>query len=148
MLIRILENRGTVKVMAAPLPLIVVADDDKDFRELIVDFLHSKGFQTKTASNGEEVVQLARELHPSLILMDIDMPKKTGFEATFELQQDPHTKNIGIMYLSNLGDISWAETTEVNRRLSKQIGAVDYFKKSGNLEVLVSQIRRHLAGGQ
>ena len=127
------------------LPLILVADDDKDFRELIVDFLKSKGFQTKTASNGEEAVALAREIHPAVILMDVDMPKKTGFEATFELQQDPHTKDIKIMYLSNLGDATWNETAEVNRRLAKQIGATDYFKKGGDLELLISQIRHHLA---
>jgi two-component system, OmpR family, alkaline phosphatase synthesis response regulator PhoP len=131
--------------MAAVLPLILVADDDKDFRELIVDFLHSKGFQTKTASNGEEAVAAAREMHPALVLMDIDMPKKTGFEATFELKQDPHTKDIKILYLSNLGDASWAETAEVNRRLAQQIGALDYFKKGGDLELLISQIRHHLA---
>ena len=131
--------------MIQMLPLILVADDDKDFREIIADFLHSKGFQTKTVSNGEEVVEAARELHPALVLMDVDMPKKNGIEATFELQQDPHTKNIKIMYLSNLGDASWAATTEVNRRLAKQIGATDYFKKGGDLELLVSQIRQHLA---
>lgn len=131
--------------MANLLPVVLVADDDKEFRDLIVDVLTSKGFQVKTASNGQEVVDAARELMPGLILMDIDMPKKNGFEATFELQQDPHTKNIKIMYLSNLGDTSWAANAEINRKLSQQIGAVDYFKKGGDMNVLVDRVRQYLA---
>ncbi len=131
--------------MAAPLPLILVADDDKDFRQILVDFLSAKGFPTKTASNGEEALATARALHPTLILMDVDMPKKDGIQATIELQQDPHTKNIKVMYLSNLGDANWATMTEVNRRLAQQIGAVDYFKKGSNLELLLTAIRQHLA---
>ncbi len=127
------------------LPLILVADEEKEFRDLIVDVLHTKGFQTATASNGEDAVAAARKYHPALILMDVDMPKKNGIEATLELQQDPHTKNIKIMYLSNLGDASWAAATETNRKLAKQIGAVDYFKKGGNLDTLIDRIRFHLA---
>ena len=130
--------------MENPLPLILVADDDKDFRDIIVDTLHAKGFQTKTAVNGEEAVSCAREFHPALIIMDVDMPKKNGIEATLELKQDPHTKDIKIMYISNLGDASWAATTELNRRLAGQTGAVDYFKKGGNMQILVDRIRQHL----
>lgn len=130
--------------MANELPLILVADDDKDFRDIIVDMLHKKGFQTKTASNGDEAVRIAKEAHPPLILMDVQMPGKDGITAMTELQQDPHTKNIKVLFLSNLGDASWAATTEINRRLAKQVGATDYFKKGGNLEVLVDHIRQHL----
>jgi DNA-binding response OmpR family regulator len=131
--------------MAILLPTILVADDDKDFREIIVDFLSRKGFQVKTASNGEEVVKTAREIKPSMIIMDVEMPKKNGIEATLELKQDPHTKNIKILYLSNLGDGSWASATEVHRKLAQQVGADDYFKKGGNLDTLVDRIRYHLA---
>lgn len=131
--------------MAVFLPLILVADDDKDFRELIADFLGRKGFQVKTASNGEEAVEIARKMHPPMIIMDVEMPKKNGIEATLELKQDPHTKNIKILYLSNLGDASWAAATEVHRKLAQQIGAEDYFKKGANLETLVDRIRYHLA---
>ena len=127
------------------LPLILIADNDKDFKQHIVDFLTSKGFQTKTASSGDETIKMAREFHPAIILMEITMPGKNGFEVTFELQQDPHTKNIKILYLSNLGDTSWAATTEVHRRLLRQMGAADYFKKGGNLESLVESIRWHMA---
>ncbi len=143
--ITIYENSVIVKVMATLSPVILVADDDKDFRQILTDFLTAKGFQVKTASNGEEALATARELHPGLVLLDVDMPKKDGFQVTFELMQDPHTKGIKIMYLSNLGETNWGKAAEVNRRMAKQIGAVDYFKKGGNLEHLLTSVREHLA---
>lgn len=130
--------------MANQLPLILVADDDKDFRGIIVDALTSKGFQIKTASNGDEAVKMAKEFHPPLILMDVQMPGKDGITAMSELKQNPHTKDIKVLFLSNLGDASWAATTEINRKLAQQLGATDYFKKGGNLDVLVDHIRQHL----
>lgn len=129
--------------MARPLPLILVADDDKDFREILVAKLKSKGFPTKTASDGAEAIKVAKEAMPALILMDVEMPNKDGIAATFELQQDPHTKNIKVVFITNLGD-SWPAVTENNRRLAQQMGAVDYFKKGGDLDTLIERIREKL----
>jgi len=129
--------------MARSLPLILVADDDKDFREVLVAKLKSKGFPTKTASDGVEAIKTAKESMPALILMDVEMPNKDGIAATFDLQQDPHTKDIKIVFITNLGD-SWPAVTEVNRRLAQQMGAVDYFKKGGDLDVLIERIRAKL----
>lgn len=130
--------------MARSLPLILVADDDKEFREILVAKLKSKGFPTRTAGDGNEAVKIAKESMPALILMDIEMPNKDGIAATFDLQQDPHTKNIKIVFITNLGD-SWPAVTEVNRRLAQQVGAVDYFKKGGDLDSLIERIRGKLA---
>lgn len=121
------------------MPLILIADDDKEFREILVSKLKSKGFATKTASDGEEAVKMARANQPDLVLMDVRMPGKDGVAAMLDLQQDPHTKDIKVMFISNLGD-SWPAITEVNRRLAQQIGAVDYFKKGGNLDELIEKI--------
>lgn len=125
------------------MPFILVADDDKDFREILASKLKSKGFAVKTASNGKEALKIARESTPALILMDVEMPEKNGIEVTFELQQDPHTKNVKVMFVSNLGD-SWPAIADVNRRLAQQVGAVDYFKKGGDLDELVMKIHEKL----
>ena len=125
------------------IPLVLVADDDKDFREIIVAKLKSKGFLVKTANDGEEAVAIAKELLPDVVLMDVQMPRKDGVAATLDLQQDPHTKDIKVVFISNLGD-SWPAITEVNRRLAQQIGAVDYFKKGGNLDVLLEKIHQKI----
>ena len=120
-------------------PLVLVADDDKDFLELIGAKLKAKGLNYQTVKDGVETVSKARELNPALILMDVDMPKKDGIEATFDLQDDPTTKNIKIIYLTNLGDPS-PSVAEINRRFSKEIGAIDYFKKGGDWEILMTKI--------
>lgn len=125
------------------MPFILVADDDKDFREILASKLKSKGFSVKTASNGKEAVKMAREGSPALVLMDVEMPEKNGIEATLDLQQDPHTKNIKVLFVSNLGD-SWPAIADVNRRLAQQIGAVDYFKKGGDLDDLVMKIHEKI----
>ncbi len=125
------------------IPLILVADDNKDFREILVAKLKAKGFSVKVASDGEEAVKVAKEYLPDLVLMDVQMPRKDGIAATLDLQQDPHTKEVKVIFISNLGD-SWPAITEVNRRLAKQIGAVDYFKKGGNLDALVHKIHEKI----
>lgn len=127
-----------------PTPVILVADDDKDFREVVVAKLNAKGFITKTASDGDDAVKTARSVMPDLILMDVDMPSKDGITATSELQQDPHTKGIKIIFLTNLGDASWPQSAEINRRLAQQAGAVDYVKKGIDLEALVARIHEKL----
>ena len=129
--------------MPRGVPYILVADDNKDFREVLVAKLKAKGFTTKTASDGREAVTIAKKTLPDLVLMDVEMPHKDGVEATLDLQQDPHTKQIKVLFVSNLGD-SWPQVTEVNRRLARQMGAVDYFKKGGDLDELVMKIHEKL----
>lgn len=130
--------------MAASLPLILIVDDDKDFRELLAAKISAKGFIVKTASGGNDGIAMAKKYGPGVILMDVDMPDKDGIAVTQELQSDPHTKNIKVIFVSNLGD-AWPQVAEQNRRLAQQIGAVNYFKKGGDLDVLVEKIRETLA---
>ena len=125
-------------------PFILVADDDKDFREILVSKLKAKGFTTKTAHDGADAVKIAKADLPDLVIMDVQMPNKDGIDAMMDLQQDPHTKQIKVLFVSNLGD-SWPAVTEVNRRLAQQFGAADYFKKTADLDSLIEKIRDKLA---
>jgi len=128
----------------ATVPLILVVDDNKDYRDLLSAKLASKGFAVKTACDGNEGIELARKYNPALILMDVQMPQKDGISATLDLKQDPHTKQIRIIYVTNLGDAS-PEITALNRGFAQQIGAENYFKKGGDLDILVEKIRQVLA---
>src|SRR5262245_32004727 len=92
--------------MAATVPLILIADDNKEYREILSAKLASKGFAIKTARDGVECIEMAKKHDPALILMDIQMPNKDGFAATHELKQDPHTKHIKVIYVTNLGEAS------------------------------------------
>lgn len=79
---------------------ILVADDNDQNRLLLRDVLQISGFDVLLAENGEETVRLAREHHPDLILMDIQMPVMNGLEAGKQLRCDPRTKDICILALS------------------------------------------------
>ncbi len=129
--------------MANP-PLILCVDDDKDYCDILSAKLTAKGFAVKNATNGDDGIALAKKHNPALILMDVQMPNKDGIATTMDLKQDPHTKDIKVIFVTSLGD-SWPSVTEVNRRLAQQIGAHDYFKKGGDLDALVEKIRQALA---
>ncbi|EKD35826.1 MAG: Response regulator receiver protein [uncultured bacterium] len=79
---------------------ILVVDDNDQNRLLLRDVLQISGFDVLLAENGEETVRLAREHHPDLILMDIQMPVMNGLEAGKLLRCDPRTKDICILALS------------------------------------------------
>ena len=72
-------------------PLILVAEDERDIRDLIVFTLQISGFKVMQVPNGEEAVQKATEVEPDLILMDVRMPKMTGYEACQVLKEQEST---------------------------------------------------------
>jgi CheY-like chemotaxis protein len=60
---------------------ILVAEDEKDIRDLVIFALRFAGYEMVSAANGEEAVQLAREEMPDLILLDVRMPRMSGYDA-------------------------------------------------------------------
>jgi CheY-like chemotaxis protein len=102
--------------------LILIAEDDRDIREFLVVALRVSGFNVIEARNGEEAVVLASSRRPDLILLDIRMPKVTGFEACEILKANPDTRNIPVVFLS-----AYAHKDEIQRGL--QLGAEEYLTK-------------------
>jgi len=103
-------------------PVILVAEDERDIRELIVFTLQLSGFNVVDVPNGQEAVDKALEINPDLILMDVRMPKMTGYEACQALKGQEQTKDIPVVFLSAKG-----QETEVNTGL--ELGAEEYFLK-------------------
>jgi CheY-like chemotaxis protein len=79
---------------------ILVADDDPDILSIVSMSLETQGYTVHKATNGREAVDLAREHHPDLILMDMMMPVVSGYEAVAELKADDGTRDIVIVGLS------------------------------------------------
>ncbi len=79
---------------------ILVVEDDRDIRELIAFTLRFSGLEVETASSGTEGLEKARAFQPDLILLDVRMPKMTGYEACQALKRLESTKNIPIVFLS------------------------------------------------
>ena len=81
-------------------PLILVVDDYQDAREMYAEYLQFSGFRVAEARNGNEAVEKAFELRPDLILMDLSLPGKDGWEATRELKADDRTRHIPVVALT------------------------------------------------
>lgn len=102
---------------------ILVVEDDLILQKALVDFLISDGFEVVSASNGEEGVAQAKKEDPDLIILDIILPKKDGYEVIRDLKDDQATKYIPIVLLTNLGSI-----TDVQKALD--LGATTYLIKA------------------
>ncbi len=79
---------------------ILVVDDEQDVQFLLRLFFERQGFTVYDARNGEEAVEVARRKRPDLILMDIQMPRKTGIEAVKELRADSRFVNTPILAIT------------------------------------------------
>ncbi|HUN08497.1 MAG TPA: response regulator [Aggregatilineales bacterium] len=112
---------------------ILVAEDEKDIRELINFTLMFAGHTVTTAANGAEAVELAPKVMPDLIMMDVRMPKMTGYEACREMKQNDTIKHIPVVFLSAKG-----QDEEIQTGISA--GAVAYILKPFAPEDLTKQL--------
>jgi CheY-like chemotaxis protein len=129
--------------MPEKVPLVLIVDDEPDFREIFKVKLTAMGMRVETAVNGAEGVKRAKELKPDLVLMDVKMPVMDGAEALLAMHDDPDTKNIRVVFLTSLGDPR-EEMQELSNRFSRELGADGYLKKTENLDVLSDQIKGFL----
>jgi len=116
---------------------ILVAEDERDIRELIAFTLRFAGFEVELASNGAEAVDKAPDLQPDLILMDVRMPRMTGYQACKALKEDPVTKDIPVIFLSAKG-----QDSEIQEGL--EVGAMDYILKPFAPDELTNQVNQIL----
>ena len=117
---------------------ILIAEDERDIRDLITFTLGFAGYVAVAASNGEEAVNLARQEMPDLILMDVRMPRMTGYEACAILKADPNMKDIPVIFLSAKGQDSEIQT-------GLRAGAADYLLKPFAPDQLTARIQAVLA---
>jgi CheY-like chemotaxis protein len=101
---------------------ILVAEDERDIRELINFTLVYAGHEVTQASNGAEALELAPKVRPDLIMMDVRMPKMTGYEACRQIKQIEELKDVPVIFLSAKG-----QDEEVQTGLDA--GAADYILK-------------------
>jgi len=117
---------------------ILIAEDERDIRDLVAFTLRFAGHEVFAASNGEEAVELAPRVNPDLILMDVRMPRMTGYEACKILKADPDLKDIPVVFLSAKG-----QDNEIQQGLDS--GAEDYLLKPFAPDQLTSRVKVILA---
>ncbi|HIE37774.1 MAG TPA: response regulator [Anaerolineales bacterium] len=113
---------------------ILVAEDEKDIRELIAFTLRFAGFEVLLAVNGIEAVELAETEQPDLIILDVRMPRMTGYEACRQLKENPQTSAIPVVFLSAKG-----QEVEIQQGLDS--GAEEYILKPFAPDELTDQVR-------
>ncbi len=102
---------------------ILIAEDEPDMRAILKGMVEGAGYSVLEAEDGQEALDLAIKEELDLILLDIMMPKLSGFEVLEKMKYNPKTQDIPVIILSNLG-----QEKEVNR--GKALGAVDYLIKA------------------
>lgn len=113
---------------------ILIAEDEPDIRELVAFTLRFGGYEVVAAMNGEEAVQLALRELPDLILMDVRMPRMTGYDACRVMKADPMLKHIPVVFLSAKG-----QETEIQTGLNA--GAEEYLLKPFAPDQLTERVR-------
>ena len=116
---------------------ILIAEDERDIRDLITFTLTFAGYQVVAAANGEEAVEKARLENPDLILMDVRMPRMTGYEACLAMKKDDRIKHIPVVFLSAKG-----QDSEVTTGLD--VGAVEYILKPFSPDQLTARVKELL----
>jgi two-component system cell cycle response regulator DivK len=120
-------------------PLVLIAEDFEDARELYRDYLEFSGFAVEAAANGREAIEMAAKLQPDVILMDASMPVLDGWQATRELKSNPTTRHIPVIALT-------AHAFDDARQQAKVAGCDGFITKPCLPDDLVERVREALEG--
>jgi PAS domain S-box-containing protein len=121
-----LESAGTKE------PLVLVIDDDRNAHDLMCETLCESGYRLVSAYSGEQGIQLARDMAPDAILLDIMMPHKDGWQTLHDLKTDDITRHIPVILV----------TVTDNKPLGYRLGAADYLIKPLNESDVQAALRR------
>ena len=117
---------------------IVIAEDERDIRDLVAFTLRFAGHEVSAASNGEEAVELAKKENPDLILLDVRMPRMTGYDACRAIKQQPALVDTPVVFLSAKGQEAEVET-------GMDAGAEEYLLKPFAPDELTMRVSEILA---
>jgi DNA-binding response OmpR family regulator len=115
-------------------PIILIADDDPEILTMLGIRLSKKGYQVLEAVDGNQTLNLAHKHHPDLVLLDVMMPGKNGWEVAKELRAAEEFSNVGIVMLTAIGE-------KVNEMTSPLYGADAYVDKPFDFSDLEKKIK-------
>ena len=119
-------------------PPILVVDDNADNAHIIRDYLEARGYPITVAYNGDEAMKAFEEVKPAVVLLDVMMPGRDGWQVCREIKQHPTLgRNVRVVMVTALDD--W-----VNKRQALQTGADDYVEKPFELSKLATTIERNV----
>ena len=113
---------------------ILIVEDEKDIRDLIIYALQAKGYETISADDGEKALKMLKENKPDLVILDWMLPSVSGLEICRNIRRDENIKNIPIIMLT-------AKITEDDKILGLDSGADDYITKPFSTAELSSRVK-------
>jgi DNA-binding response OmpR family regulator len=123
--------------MATKKPVILIADDDPEILTMLGIRLSKKGYDVLEAVDGNQTLNMAHEHHPDLVLLDVMMPGKNGWEVAKELRADDKFSGVGIVMLTAIGE-------KVNEMTSPLYGADAFVDKPFDFSDLEAKIKQVL----
>jgi DNA-binding response OmpR family regulator len=117
---------------------VLVVDDDPRIVELLRIALGAHGFRVVAASNGEEAIKQAFDEQPDIVILDVRLPRRSGYEVCEQIRREPELSHVPVLMVSAL-----TETEARLQGLSR--GADDYLPKPFSPKELIAKVRRHLA---
>ncbi|HEV8535647.1 MAG TPA: response regulator transcription factor [Candidatus Limnocylindria bacterium] len=119
-------------------PLVLVVEDDPALGDVILTALRDDGLEAKLAHDGDEAMRDVDDLSPSVIVLDLMMPKRDGFSVLRELRADGRISRIPVVVVTAIFGLS-------ERLYATELGAADYVTKPFDLDDLVSRVRALLS---
>lgn len=121
-----------------PPSVVLIVDDNQQNLELLSAYMEGiQNVTTLLASNGQEALARVNSDHPDLILLDVMMPKMSGFEVCRQLKSDPHTRDIQVIMVTALNELG-----DVER--ARDCGTDEFLSKPVTREELVSRVENRL----
>jgi signal transduction histidine kinase len=117
-------------------PFILIVDDNAHNLSVLSEMLKSAGYKVRMAMDGEAALNQVKRAHPELILLDIQMPKMDGFETCCQLQANPATAGIPVIFMTALADVD-------NKVKGLTLGAVDYMTKPLEATEVLARVKIH-----
>jgi len=119
-------------------PPILVVDDNQDNAHIIRDYLEARGYPVTVAYNGDDALKSFEQVKPALVLLDVMMPGKDGWQVCRDIKSHPTLgRNVRVVMVTALDD--W-----VNKRQALQTGADDFVEKPFELSKLAATVERNI----
>jgi two-component system, OmpR family, response regulator ResD len=120
------------------LPAVLVVDDNEDNAHIIRDYLESKGYPITVAYNGDEAMVLFEKIKPSLVLLDVMMPGRDGWQVCRDIKASAAGRTVRVVMVTALQE--WTD-----KRQALETGADDFVEKPFELAKLGAAVDRNLA---
>ena len=117
---------------------VLIVEDEEALRRVLQEKMEHSGYETFAAKDGDEGFEMAKSKNPDIILLDLILPKHSGFDVLGMLKKDPELKGIPVFILSNLAE-------DENLKQALAMGAEDYFVKAQHpINEIVEKVKNRL----